>query len=61
MEFWSQNILLANTSHAAGGFGLAIVLQRHLSGKAAKPFLPVIVGWILLTFCLITHLYAFTR
>lgn len=48
MEFWSQHILLANASHAAGGFGLAIVLQRYLGGKAKKPFLPVIVGWVLL-------------
>lgn len=61
MEFWSQHILLANANHAAGGFGLAIVLQRYLGGKESKPFLPVIVGWILLAFCLVTHIYAFTR
>ena len=58
IEFWSQHVLLANASHAAGGFGLAIVLQRYLG---QQPFVPVIVGWILLAFCLLTHLYAFTR
>ena len=56
--FWSQHIILSNLSHAAGGFGLAIVLQRYLRGE---PFLPVLVGWILLAFMLVTHLYAFTR
>lgn len=40
--FWPQHIILSNLSHAAGGFGLAIVLQRYLRGE---PFLPVIVGW----------------
>lgn len=58
MEFWSQHILLANLSHATGGFGLAVVLQRYLRGN---PFVPVAVGWILLGFCLVTHLYALTR
>ena len=56
--FWSQHIILSNLSHAAGGFGLAIVLQRYLRGE---PFLPVLVGWILLAFTLVTHLYALTR
>jgi hypothetical protein len=58
LGFWSQHIILSNLSHAAGGFGLAVVLQRYLRGE---PFLPVIVGWILLGFAIATHLYAFTR
>ena len=58
IAFWSQHIILSNLSHAAGGFGLAIVLQRYLRGQ---PFLPVIVGWVLLGFTLATHLYALTR
>ena len=58
IEFWSQHVILANASHAAGGFGLAIILQRYFG---SKPFLPVVVGWILLAFTLVTHLYAFTR
>ena len=56
--FWSRHIILANASHAAGGFGLALVLQHYLVGH---PFLPVIVGWLLLAFCLVAHLYAWTR
>ena len=58
MAFWSQHIILSNLSHAAGGFGLAIILQRYLRGE---PFVPVIVGWILLGFTLATHFYAFSR
>ena len=58
IQFWSQHIILANLSHAALGFGLAVVLQRYLRGNS---FVPVIVGWLLLAFALATHLYAFTR
>ena len=58
IEFWSQKVILSNVSHAAGGFGLAVVLQRYLRGQ---PFLPVSVGWILLAFTVLTHVYAFTR
>ena len=57
LAFWRDNIILATTSHAALGFGLAIVLQRYLRGA---PFLPVAVGWVLLAFALVTHIYAFT-
>ncbi len=56
MEYWRHHILLANASHAAGGFGLALVLQRHLAGK---PGLKVL-GWLLLAFTLVTHVIAFT-
>ena len=58
MTFWTQHIILSNLSHAVGGFGLAIVLQRYLRGE---PFLPVVVGWILLGLTLATHFYALTR
>jgi hypothetical protein len=58
IEFWSQNVILANLSHAVGGFGLAIILQRYLRGNS---FLPVVVGWIFLSFTLATHIYAYTR
>ncbi|MES2595760.1 MAG: hypothetical protein V4662_10515 [Verrucomicrobiota bacterium] len=55
IEFWRQHILLANASHAAGGFGLAVVLQRHLTGKPAVK----VLGWLLLAFALVTHAIAF--
>ena len=58
IEFWRQHIILANLSHASGGFGLAVVLQQYLGGA---PFLPVIVGWILLGFCWAMHLYAWSK
>jgi len=56
VEFWRHHILLANASHAAGGFGLALVLQRYLAGKSGIKAL----GWLLLAFALLTHLIAFT-
>jgi len=46
MEYWRNHILLGNASHAAGGFGLALVLQRHLAGKPGMKTL----GWLLLAF-----------
>ncbi len=58
MAYWSQHIILANASHAAGGFGLALILQRYLGGK---PFLPVAVGWILLGFTVVTHAIAYAQ
>ena len=55
IESARKHIVLINTAHAAGGFGLALLLQYYLSGNA---FLPVIVGWILVAFTLIVHIYA---
>ncbi len=56
MEFFSQHILLANLAHVAGGFGLALVLQRYFRGKV---FLSDKVGWLLLAFALIVHIFAY--
>ena len=58
MEFFSQHIILANVNHTAGGFGLALILQHYLVGN---PFLPVAVGWVLVGFYLVVHIYAWTR
>lgn len=56
-DFWSRHVLLANASHMALGFGLAVVLQRWRRGNS---FVPVWVGWLLLAFGLATHAVAFT-
>lgn len=58
MEFFSQHIILANLTHVAGGFGLALVLQRYFPGKN---FLSAKIGWLLLGFALVIHIFAFTR
>lgn len=58
MKFDRQHLLLNNASHAAGGFGLALILQNYTLGN---PFLPISVGWVLLGFSLIVHLYSWTR
>lgn len=54
-EFNRRHILLTNTSHVALGFGLAVLLQHYIAGNV---FLPVVVGWILVAFSLIVHVYA---
>jgi hypothetical protein len=56
LEYWRHHILLANVSHAAGGFGLALVLQRYLAGKPTMK----VLGWLLLAFTLVTHFIAFS-
>jgi hypothetical protein len=55
IELARRHIVLMNIAHAVGGFGLALLLQYYLSGNA---FLPVLVGWILVAFTLIVHMYA---
>lgn len=55
ISFWKDHILLANASHAAGGFGLAVLLQRYLAGRPAA----MALGWFLLAFALAMHLIAF--
>lgn len=57
MEFCSQHIILANLTHVAGGFGLALVLQRYFPGKV---YLSDKVGWLLLAFALVIHIFAYT-
>lgn len=58
IKFDRKHILLNNANHAAGGFGLAVILQHYLVGNV---FLPVMIGWILLGFALVVHLYSWTR
>lgn len=53
-----KHIVLTNLSHFVGGFGLALLLQYYLSGNA---FLPVMVGWILVAFTFIVHVYVLTQ
>ena len=57
MMFWRENIILANALHASAGFGLALILQSYFRGQ---PFLPVMVGWLLLGLAAILHIYAFS-
>jgi hypothetical protein len=57
MESARKHIILTGSAHFTGGFGLALLLQRYLSGSA---FLPAIVGWILVTFTVIVHIYILT-
>lgn len=57
ISYWSEHVILANLSHALGGFGLALVLQHYLVGN---PFWPVAIGWFALAFTLVTHIIAYT-
>ena len=57
-EWERRHIVLNNIHHAAGEFGLALVLQDYLAGSA---FLPVAVGRVLVGFTVAVHAYEFTR
>ena len=54
MQFASKHIVLSNSAHAAGGFGLALLLQYYLTGGA---FAPVWVGWALLACAAAWHVW----
>lgn len=56
MAYMSHHIMLSSAAHAAGGFGLAVLLQHYLKGRA---FVPVWVGWILVVFSCGVHVLAF--
>lgn len=58
LQFDRQHVILNNLSHAAGGFGLAVVLQQYIAGNA---FLSPAIGWALLAFTAAIHVYAWTR
>ena len=55
MEFASKHVVLSNAAHAAGGLGLALLLQYYLTGGA---FAPVWIGWVLLACAVAWHLWA---
>jgi hypothetical protein len=52
-DFFSTHVILGNFVHFAGGFGVALILQHYLKGRA---FLPVAVGWILITISATVHI-----
>ena len=58
IQFDRKHVILNNASHAAGGFGLALLLQEYFAGAA---FLPVSVGWILVLFSVAVHLYSMSN
>lgn len=58
LQFDRQHVILNNLSHAAGGFGLAVVLQQYVAGNA---FISPLIGWVLLAFTIAIHFYAWTR
>ncbi len=53
-----KNIIFVGLVHFIGGFGLALLLQYYLSGSA---FLPVAVGWVMVAFTLLGHIYIMMR
>ena len=58
IESARKHLIFVGLIHFIGGFGLALLLQYYLSGNA---FLPVSVGWILVAFTLIGHMYVMIR
>lgn len=58
ISFDRRHVLLSNASHAALGFGIAVLLQEYLAGNA---FMPLWIAWVLVAFGAIAHIYAWTR
>jgi len=58
IQFDRKHVILNNASHAAGGFGLALLLQEYFVGGA---FLSLSLAWILVIFSAAIHLYSFTK
>lgn len=54
MQFARRHIILTSLHHFAAGFGIALLIQHYTSGNA---FLPVTIGWVLVGFSLIMHIY----
>lgn len=57
-KFARKHIILTSTNHAAGGFGLALILQSYF---ASDPFLPVWIGWVLFGYAVVVHIIEWTR
>lgn len=56
MQYMSQHIILSSATHVAAGFGIAVLLQHYLKGRA---FVSAWVGWILVIFSVGVHIIAF--
>lgn len=57
-QFARKHVVLTAANHFAAGFGLAIIFQQYLFGD---PFLPATVGWLLVSFAIVVHLYEWFR
>lgn len=57
-EFDRRHIPLTNASHFSLGFGLAVLLQHYIAGSV---FLPVVIGWILVAFSFVVHIYSWNK
>jgi len=57
MQFAGKHVVLSNAAHAAGGFGLALLLQYYLGGGA---FAPVWIGWFLIACAVAWHLWVWS-
>jgi hypothetical protein len=58
MSYFAQHVWLNSVAHAAGGFGLAIILQHYLKGDS---FLSVYLGWLLVIICIGLHVMPFIK
>ncbi len=52
MAYFSKHEFLNSMAHAAGGFGLAVVLQDHLRGDV---FVTPYLGWALIALSVVIH------
>lgn len=58
LSFFSKHPMLNSVAHAAGGFGLAVVIQEYM---AQNSVVPVWVGWVFIVFSALIHFRSFAK
>lgn len=56
LHYFSKHPMLNSIAHAAGGFGLALILMHYMPESA---LLSPLVGWILIAFSAVIHIFSF--
>jgi hypothetical protein len=58
LSFFSKHPMLNSLAHAAGGFGLAVVIQQYMEQNSV---VPVWIGWVLIVFSALIHFRSFAK
>ncbi len=56
LDYFSKHPMANSLAHAAGGFGLAVLLQGHVGGVSV---VPMWLGWVLIVFSALVHFNSF--
>jgi len=58
LAYFSAHPMLNSIAHAAGGFGLAVLLQHYLKGDA---FVSPWFGWACIVVSILIHVHSFMK